>query len=99
MKLVVKAVGNCTSQAKWQNHTCSRNTQRHAPVARKESHIRFQSHEEQEEDQTQVCNDIEGWDTGRGKDGIGEAWDMAHHRGAQDDATDDLCDNSRLTDL
>lgn len=61
--------------------------------------IGLQAHEEEEQYQTQVGDDIEVGDTGSREDSFGESGNMAHNRGTQNNAADDLGDDSRLADL
>ena len=53
-KLMIESVGDGTSQAKWESHTRSSNTERYPPILYEKPQIHLESYQEEEEDQTNV---------------------------------------------
>ena len=53
-KLMIESVCDRTSQAKRENHTRSSNTERYPPVLYEKPQVHLESHQEEEEDQTNV---------------------------------------------
>ena len=53
-ELVIESVGDCTSQAEWQNHTRRPHTESYSPIFHQKTQVHLESDEEEEEDQTNI---------------------------------------------
>ena len=98
-ELVVEAVRDCASEPEGKSHPRRSNTERYSPVPDQKPQVHLESHEEEEEDQTDIGRRGECRHGGCWEDGIGEAWGTAEDRGTEEDAADDLCDDPWLSDL
>lgn len=99
MKLIEQAPGDRTTQAKGQYHAGEADAQSNAPVGHEHADVDLEADEEQEQHEADIGDQIQVGHGRRRKDGILEARDAHHHRGAQNDAADDLRDNARLAQL
>lgn len=97
-ELVIEAPGDSDTETEGDNHAGEAHTKGNAPVAAEHASINFEADEEQEKEQAEVCNVGEDGHRGGGEDVLLEAGDAHHDRGAQDDAADDLCDDTGLAE-
>lgn len=98
-ELVVQPPRNGATQPERQREARKGNSGRDAPVAEEEAHVGLEADHEEVQDEAEVGDEIEVDEGLLREDGGAEARDVAHDGGAEDDAAEDLCDDTGLADL
>ena len=96
-KLVVKTPGDGTTQTEWQDHAGETDTGRNLPIGYEEAQVDLEPDEEEEEDETEIGDEIEIGHRRFREDGCCEVGDTTHDGRTEQNATNDLCDNARLS--
>ena len=74
------------------------NDHRQPDVTTEERHVEFQADNEEEHNETDISDEGEVRARGCWEDVVRETWNMTADGGAEQDATDDLCNNLGLPD-
>jgi hypothetical protein len=97
-ELIVQAPSNGTTKSERQGHARQADTDRRSPVAQQIAYVNLESDQEQEENKSKISDEVEIRYRSSREDGIREARNAAHHRWAQQDTSNNFCDNARLSD-
>lgn len=98
-ELMIQPIRNRTAQSKRDCHTRCRDADGNTPVANEKPQVGLQTNQKQEKHQPQISHEGQIGDGCRRENGIREARNPTHYGGAQQYASDDLCNHARLADF
>ena len=96
---MIEAPSDCSAQAKGQGHSSRSNPEGNLPIADQEAQIDLEPDQEQEQQETEVGDEVQVRQGLGRKDVGGETRNAAHDGGTEDDASDDFGDDARLSQL
>lgn len=97
-EIIVDRHSDRGTHAERQYHPNNRDESGIPPVLLHDLRVDLDSDKKEEENEADVCDQVEVGHRGLGKDGVGEIWDMPHDGWTQHDATNDFGDDFRLSE-
>ncbi|KAI3476332.1 hypothetical protein L1887_62096 [Cichorium endivia] len=85
-----------SAHAEGEDHACDADCGGLLGASADDAHVDLEADEEEEEDETEGGDEVEVGERRRWEDVLCEAGDATHGGGAEEDAADDLCDDTRL---